>query len=333
MDVFLTASLLTAIFVGIGIGANTVPKAIGTVQCVLFKNYFKLALFLSIFIMLGGVLHSHSISKTIGKGLIPSGNFEGNFRVVCILFLTTGLITLGLSFMGLPGSVSQIMVGSVLGVGLAMGLSEEIHYALIFKIIAAWVSTPILACAITYLIYKTIVPFIEDKTGIVNFSRICMLLTLLGAIIISYDIGANNVGVILGPLVGSDLLPETNIFGIILTPRTTMALAIGLLLSFGAILLGEPIARTVGKKICMLDPISAFSSQLGAGIVIYLFINFGIPVSTGQAVLGGISGVSLSRGKKFFGNKIMGKIVILWLSTPLLALGLSALLYRIIVIL
>jgi PiT family inorganic phosphate transporter len=246
--------------------------------------------------------------------------------------LSTGFIALVLTFLEVPISISQIMVGSVLGVGLALGILESMHYDVVAKIILSWIATPIASCVLTNLLYNLIVIPLSARLTFISFNRLCVILTIFGAMFMSYDIGANDIGVILGPLVASGLFKELNFAGLVVSPVFLLSAFIGVVAGVGALFLGEPVAYTIGKKITVLDPMSSFSSQLGAGMVIYFFILLGIPISTGQAIVGGIFGVGLAKGMNLIGRKTMRKIIVWWITTPLIALVLSALLYRIIII-
>ena len=75
--------------------------------------------------------------------------------------------------------------------------------------------------------------------------------------------------------------------------------------------------NTVGKKIVELDGFSAFVSTFSAAITVHLFTQVGVPVSTSQAVVGGVTGVGLVKGARTVSRKTLLEIAIGWVSTPL----------------
>ncbi|MFH1789205.1 MAG: inorganic phosphate transporter [Candidatus Altiarchaeota archaeon] len=332
MDPLLVLIAIIAVLVGVGIGGNSAPKACGLLQCVLALNYRQLACLLAVFIFLGGVLQAHGISNTIGKGLLPPDTFTRNLKALAAVFVSVGLIALALNVLGIPSSISQIMVSCVIGVGASLGILGKMQQSILAKIMASWILTPFAAGAIAYMIYRFIIMPLGYTLNIVSYNRLFVSLTLIGVVFISYDIGANNVGVILGPLIGADLFDGASIWGFSFSSSFLLSVFFGLILGVGALLLGGPVSYTLGKRITSLDPMSSFSSQLGAGIVVYVFIVLGIPVSMGQAIVGGISGVGLVKGMHILGNKTMKKILFCWFATPVASFALSLLIYRIIII-
>ena len=332
MDPLVSFIVVVAVLVGIGIGGNSAPKACGLLECVLALNYRQLAILLAVFIFLGGVLQAHGISDTIGKGILPPETFTGNLKALAAVFISVGLIALTLNLLGIPGSISQIMVSCIIGVGASLGIANRMQYPVLMKILASWILTPFIAAIFSYLIYRFLIIPLGYSLNIVSYNRLFVTLTLIGVVVLSYDIGANNVGVILGPLINANLFTDISAYGETISPSVFLSISFGLILAVGAILLGGPVSYTLGKKITALDPMSSFSSQLGAGIVVYIFIVLGVPVSMGQAIVGGISGVGLVKGIHIFGNKTMKKILFCWFTTPIASFALSVLIYRMIII-
>ncbi len=87
--------------------------------------------------------------------------------------------------------------------------------------------------------------------------------------------------------------------------------------------------ETVGKKIVELDSFSAFISTLSAAITVHVFTQVGVPVSTSQAVVGGVIGVGLVKGTKTLRKRTLIEIAIGWISTPLSSGAVAYLMMRI----
>ena len=99
-------------------------------------------------------------------------------------------------------------------------------------------------------------------------------------------------------------------------------------MAVGAWTFGSRVTDTVGKSITALDYGGAFSAQFAAAFGVHLFSMMGIPVSTSQAVVGGVIGVGLTKGMRAVS---MGKIKTIfagWIITPLCAAVFAALLYK-----
>jgi PiT family inorganic phosphate transporter len=62
------------------------------------------------------------------------------------------------ALLGIPVSTSQAIVGAVIGAGYARG-SRLSSKKIILKIVSAWVNTPVISGAITFLIYYIVKMF------------------------------------------------------------------------------------------------------------------------------------------------------------------------------
>ena len=76
---------------------------------------------------------------------------------------------------------------------------------------------------------------------------------------------------------------------------------------------------TVGKKITYMDEYSAFIAELSEAITVEIFTQVGVPVSTSQAIVGGVVGVGLVKGARTVNKRTLMEIMIGWVSTPISA--------------
>jgi PiT family inorganic phosphate transporter len=102
----------------------------------------------------------------------------------------------------------------------------------------------------------------------------------------------------------------------LLTPLQA-ALVGSLSIASGVLTYSRKVMDTVGKKIVELDGFSAFVSTFSAAITVHLFTQVGVPVSTSQAIVGGVIGVGLVKGARTVSRKTLLEIAIGWVSTPL----------------
>jgi len=76
---------------------------------------------------------------------------------------------------------------------------------------------------------------------------------------------------------------------------------------------------TVGKEITHLGEYSAFIAELSEAVTIEIFTQVGVPVSTSQAIVGGVVGVGLIKGAETVNKRTLMEIGIGWISTPISA--------------
>ena len=89
---------------------------------------------------------------------------------------------------------------------------------------------------------------------------------------------------------------------------------------------------TVGSGIYKLSPVTAFVVVLASSITLFLFASQGlydfltshhlpafplVPVSSSQAVVGSVLGISLAKGGRNINFKKLGQISLGWIVTPL----------------
>ena len=111
-------------------------------------------------IVIGIYTYSHKIMKTVGKELFSLSPITALIAVlsesiVLFIFSSKGLhnllVSVGLPPIPLvPVSASQIIVGSVLGIGLAKG-GKNIRYHLLGRISLGWIAAPVIAFFLSFI--------------------------------------------------------------------------------------------------------------------------------------------------------------------------------------
>ena len=87
----------------------------------------------------------------------------------------------------------------------------------------------------------------------------------------------------------------------------------------GVLTYSRKVMTTIGKKITYLDEYSAFIAELSEAITVEISTQAGVPVSTSQAIVGGVVGVGLVKGARTVSKRTLIEIGIGWISTPILA--------------
>lgn len=160
-NIFKYLQILTACYVAFAHGANDVANAIGPVAAVvsIFKTHsvemqvgvpFWLLVFGGIGIIFGLATYGYNVIKTIGSKITEmtsSRGFAAQFSTA-----TTVLIC---SKMGLPISTTHTIVGAVIGVGLARGISA-LDLNVIKNIILSWFVTLPFTSVLSIIIFEII---------------------------------------------------------------------------------------------------------------------------------------------------------------------------------
>jgi len=227
-----------------------------------------------------------------------------------IATLSAGLCLAVFSYLSLPVSASQAIMGAVLGIGMISGIPD---FSKLYKIVLCWILTPVGGIFFTTVLYPLFGKFFQSFFLNIQFRDLFIRFSLLFAGCYgAYSLGANNVANVTGVYVGSGYLAP---FGAALIGSLSMA--------FGVLTYSRKVMDTVGKKIVELDGFSAFISTLAAAITVHVFTQVGVPVSTSQAIVGAVIGIGILKGTKMVKKRTLIEIAVGWVSTPL-ASGLVA---------
>jgi len=135
-------------FGSFALGANNVANITGTFADIIGVE--KAVLIGGLSISAGAIMFSKRVMYTIGTKIVALESFAS-----VITLLAQSLTVLIYAFIGVPVSVSQAIVGAVIGVGLARG-SRNFDARLLRRIIFGWVSTPVISGLISVALYIAI---------------------------------------------------------------------------------------------------------------------------------------------------------------------------------
>jgi len=136
-----------------------------------------------------------------------------------------------------------------------------------------------------------------------------IILIIAAGLYVGWNIGANDSGNCVGPAIGAGLVRYRT--GIVLVAL----FAVG-----GALAQGGGVVKTLGKGIVTdpLSPLGVLAALLCGGVFVSIATFKKIPVSTSQAIVGGVAGVGMSAQLTVDFSKIL-TIVQCWILCPILS--------------
>jgi len=291
-------TLIGGVFLGWGLGSNDSANIFGTGVAARVLTYRTATILISIFVVVGALLEGYKSMGIVGEMSTMS------HMAAFMAAFAAGLCVAIFSYLSLPVATSQAIMGAILGIGLISGIPDLTR---LYKVVLCWVFTPIGAMVLGRVLYPILGNIFQKILADLQLRNIFIRWALLFAGCYgAYSLGANNVANVTGVYVGSGLL----------TPLQA-ALVGSLSIASGVLTYSRNVMNTVGKKIVELDGFSAFVSTFSAAITVHLFTQVGVPVSTSQAVVGGVTGVGLVKGARTVSRKTLLEIAIGWVSTPL----------------
>ncbi len=266
------------------------------------------------------------VATTIGKGTIEP-------QAATLAVVTAGLIgaivwDLLTWWWGLPSSSSHALVGGFAGAALVaagpdalvLGSLHErgllqigifIFLAPLFGLVMGWV-----LMIATYWTFR--------RSSPTRVSKLFRRLQLVSAAAYSLGHGGNDAQKTMG-IIFAVLLASGRISSDATVPPFWVVIACHAAMGLGTLFGGWRIVRTMGQKICKLQPVHGFSAETAGALTLYGATWLGIPVSTTHTITGAIVGVGSTRGLHAVKWGVATQVLWAWVLTIPAAAGVSAL--------
>ncbi len=200
--ILLFLAIIFGFFMAWGIGANDVANAMGTSVgsgALTIKQAIMVA---AIFEFAGAFLAGGQVTSTIRRGIIDSALLTDTPELLVYgmlaALLAAGLWLLIASMKGWPVSTTHSIVGAIVGfavVGLGV---DAVSWDRVLTIVMSWVSSPLIAGILSYLIYCSVtVLILNSEQPLVNARRyIPIYMFMVGFMIamVTFTKGLTNVG-------------------------------------------------------------------------------------------------------------------------------------------
>ncbi|CAH2715199.1 Sulfate permease CysP [Neobacillus rhizosphaerae] len=310
-------AITIGLFFSLNIGASGAAASMGISYGSGVVNKRLALLLCGIAVFLGAYFGGGEVVKTIGNGIVPSNTFT---VPIALIVLASAALSLFLAnIFGIPLSTSEVAVGSVVGAGIVY---QSIFLSNLVWIMFFWLLTPIAAFVIailaSYLLKnKRLKRWMEARKSVPFLAALVVFMGLFEG----FSAGMNNVANAVGPLVGAKILSTGN--GIFWG---------GLFVATGALLLGQRVLETNGKKITALRlEEGCVISGTGASIVTVASL-FGIPVPLTQITTSSIIGIGFAKhGRAVLKKDIVVQMLTVWIVSPVLSMVLSYTLINLII--
>ncbi|MEM1672208.1 MAG: inorganic phosphate transporter [Archaeoglobaceae archaeon] len=290
-------SLIAFLLLAFSIGSNDTSNAFGICIGCKIINLKKAVILLFVLALIGLTIQGGKVIETVGEKITTL-----NAQISSIALIVSALVVILSNFRGNPLSTHQVIVGGISGVAVAFG--APVSLKTLSEIILSWILSPILAGILAILIFYSLERILKAPTLIVE--KTLRHLMLCSAMLIAYNMGANELATAIAPLVATGIDRSIAILG-------------PFFLALGALALSRRIAETFCKKITTIDPKSGFSAQFAAGLSVYTFTVLGMPVSTTYSLVGGISAIGLSKGVRAIKIGKLREIILGWIFAPVIA--------------
>ncbi|TKB56144.1 inorganic phosphate transporter [Ferrimonas aestuarii] len=146
--------------------------------------------------------------------------------------------------------------------------------------------------------------------------EIATLIFLSSGLFLGWSLGANDAANVFGTAVGSRMIKFS-----------TAALICSVMVILGAVISGAGASHTLGKLGAISAMGGAFTVALTAALTVYVMTKWGLPVSTGQSIVGAIIGWNIFSQTKT-DPAVLTKILTTWVVCPVLSFFIAIALYK-----
>jgi PiT family inorganic phosphate transporter len=307
-QIVLVLVVIAAVAFGVTNGANDAANSIATV--IGTRNLSpRAALILAGICEFVGATTGTAVAVTIGKGIIVP---EALTMGIVLAGVTAVIVwSVAATIKGMPVSLTHGLVAGMVGAALANGNAQIIQWTVLGRVFSAVAIAPILGFAGGFTVFLAILwAFRKKRPAMVRvlFSK----LEVASAAFLAYSHGKNDGQMPIG-LIAMGLMVAGGA-GEFRIPLWAVFLSAGAI-SFGTVVGGRQVIRTMGLKMTSLNPSSGFAAEASAATIIEIASHLGIPVSTTHCVSTAIMGVGATRRLSAVRWSLAGNIVRTWILT------------------
>jgi len=251
------------------------------------------------------------VAATIGKEVVAPA-------AITLQVVTAGLVgaiawNLITWYYGIPSSSSHALVGGFAGAALiSAGKWDVLQWQSLTKVGLFIFLAPLIGMTVGF-VFMVATYWIFRNSAPTRVSSLFRRLQLVSAAAYSLGHGGNDaqktMGIIMAVLVAAKQLDTSASVPLWVVLSCHLAMGLGTLAG------GWRIVKTMGNKICKLQPVHGFAAETAGSLTLYGATYFGIPVSTTHTITGSIFGVGATRGVRAVRWGIAGRIVWAWVLT------------------
>ena len=338
----IAASLILALLITFLNGMNDAADAVSCIITTRVLTPFKAVLWAAFWGFMAYFIFNSHVAETMSQGLVEA-QYMNPYVVFCALVGAALWIWI-CTWLGLPISSSQALIGGIIGPVLFSLGSSALVLDGVFLVLLFMILTPVIGMILGFFMQCLIMRIFKNSNK-KKADRIFKRLQLVSSAAFSLGHGANDAQKTIG-LISIMLFTSMQSTGISDNFKNILALFFDaeqgyhvpqivavicyLMMALGTLVGGKNVIKTTGTGIVKITPDKGFCAEtVGATTVIGCSL-FGIPVSTSHSIVGSIIGVGLTNGVKSISWGTAKSILWAWILTIPAPLLISGVLYSVI---
>ncbi|RAP35630.1 phosphate permease [Legionella quinlivanii] len=186
---FFFAAIALCFLMTWGVGANDLANVMSTTMGSKAVTVRQAMIIAIVFEFAGAFLGGSGVTETMRDGIIVSSELSEQPLILIegmlsVLLACTVWMNLA-SYFGLPVSITNAIVGSMVGFGSVVLGSDAIHWSQVYRIAAGWVTSPMIAGITAYFLFISIQQTIFIKSDPLEKAKlyIPIYLFLIGSVL------------------------------------------------------------------------------------------------------------------------------------------------------
>lgn len=335
----LAASLILALLITFLNGMNDAADAVSCIITTRVLTPVKAVIWAAFWGFMAFFIFNSHVAETMSQGLVET-QYMNPYVVFCALVGAALWIWI-CTWLGLPISSSQALIGGIIGPVLFTSGTSALVLNGVFLVLIFMILTPVIGMILGFFT-QCLIMRIFKNTNKKKTDKLFKRLQLVSSAAFSLGHGANDaqktIGLISIMLFTTMQSPDItdnskNILSMFFdadkgfhVPQI-VALICYLMMALGTLVGGKNVIKTTGSGIVKITPDKGFCAEtIGAATVIGCSF-FGIPVSTSHSIVGSIIGVGLTNGLKSISWGTAKSIVWAWMLTIPAPMLISGILY------
>ncbi len=319
LEYILIVFLIISVIISFGIGAN--DETMAPLYGSRILNMKQILILAGIFAIAGAIFLGEGVAKSVGDKILLLDYVTlgiSQSAVVMTILISTAIVLILSSALGLPISSTHATIGGIIGLGLLLGEGTGVNWGTILEMSIWWLASPVVGFVVTYGVVKLLnrqklksfKGFKHYERSENTYSYIVLIIICITAFSRAGNDSSNSVGIVVGVGGGIDL-----IWLLVIT---------GLGLASGIIVLGRIVIKNLGKM-TELRPSTAFAVQVPTAAVMLIGTIQKIPLSGSHLLVASLVGLSKANNTPM--QKGLWKIITVWLLTFPIAAILAVILY------
>jgi PiT family inorganic phosphate transporter len=257
-------------------------------------------------IVAGPALFGLTVARTFTDTLVDARGARGELIVLGGVAVALILI-LGLTWRGVPTSVTLAVIGGLAGVSAGLGVSPR--WARLSLVLGVAAVSPLLGGGLGYLLGKAVgrLPTSASLPGAVRYAH----LTAFAGQSLAY---AANDGQKMFAVVGVALGAADGVRGL-QPPSFIVLCGLAAVFAAGAVLSLRRMSRGTASGLLAMRPWHLVSAGLASATAVLGSAGMGVPVSMTQSVTAGLVGTGASQGARRIRWQFAVPVLVAWLVT------------------